>query len=147
MKRRENMEKLSLSKLIANDIVNYGMDKTMGFQYVVSLSDFLDEYDDESKNYIKSHIREIIDDVEQNENVADLNYDEKEQEFDMVFYFDGLMNKLDKIIYESGKETGTEFELEEVRSISYDLENSESFKELINNHISKREYTDMGKEI
>ncbi len=41
------MEKLSLSKLIANDIVNYGMDKTMGFQYVVSLSDFLDEYDDE----------------------------------------------------------------------------------------------------
>ena len=141
------MEKLSLSKLIANDIVNYGMDKTMGFQYVVSLSDFLDEYDDESKNYIKSHIREIIDDVEQNENVADLNYDEKEQEFDMVFYFDGLMNKLDKIIYESGKETGTEFELEEVRSISYDLENSESFKELINNHISKREYADMGKEI
>lgn len=141
------MEKLSLSKLIANDIVNYGMDKTMGFQYVVSLSDFLDEYDDESKNYIKSHIREIIDDVEQNENVADLNYDEKEQEFDMVFYFDGLMNKLDKIIYESGKEIGTEFELEEVRSISYDLENSESFKELINNHISKREYADMGKEI
>lgn len=141
------MEKLSLSKLIANDIVNYGMDKTMGFQYVVSLSDFLDEYDDESKNYIKSHIREIIDDVEQNENVADLNYDEKEQEFDMVFYFDGLMNKLDKIIYECGKEIGTEFELEEVRSISYDLENSESFKELINNHISKREYADMGKEI
>ena len=51
------MEKLSLSKLIANDIVNYGMDKTMGFQYVVSLSDFLDEYDDESRDYIKSHIK------------------------------------------------------------------------------------------
>ena len=98
------MGKLSLSKLIANDIVNYGMDETMGFQYVVSLSDFLDEYDDESRDYIKSHIKEIINDVEQNENVADLNYDEKEQEFDMVFYFDGLMDKLDKIVYEAGKE-------------------------------------------
>lgn len=141
------MEKLSLSKLIANDIVNYGMDKTMGFQYVVSLSDFLDEYDDEAIDYIKSHIRKIIDDVEQNENVADLNYDEKEQEFDMVFYFDGLMDKLDKIVYETGKEKGTEFELDEVREISSDLENSENFKDLINEHLSKREYWDMGTEI
>lgn len=141
------MEKLSLSKLIANDIVNYGMDKTMGFQYVVSLSDFLDEYDDEAIDYIKSHIRKIIDDVEQNENVANLNYDEKEQEFDMVFYFDGLMDKLDKIVYEAGKEKGTEFELDEVREISSDLENSENFKDLINEHLSKREYWDMGTEI
>lgn len=141
------MEKLSLSKLIANDIVNYGMDKTMGFQYVVSLSDFLDEYDDESRDYIKSHIKEIINDVEQNENVADLTYDEKEQEFDMVFYFDGLMDKLDKIVYEAGKEKGIEYELEDVRNISYDLEKSDSFKDLINDHLSKKEYWDMGTEI
>ncbi len=141
------MEKLSLSKLIANDIVNYGMDKTMGFQYVVSLSDFLDEYDDESRDYIKSHIREIIDDVEQNENVADLHYDEKEQDFDMVFYFDGLMDKLDKLVYDAGKNNGTEYELEEVRNISYDLENSDDFKNLLNEHVNKREYWNMGKEI
>ena len=141
------MEKLSLSKLIANDIVNYGMDKTMGFQYVVSLSDFLDEYDDESRDYIKSHIKEIIEDVEQNENVADLNYDEKEQDFDMVFYFGGLMDKLDKIVYDAGKEQGIEYELEDVRRISYDLENSDGFKDLINEHLSKRDYWDMGTEI
>ena len=39
------MEKLSISKLIANDIVNYGMDKTTSFNYIVSLNDFLDDYD------------------------------------------------------------------------------------------------------
>ena len=83
------MEKLNLNKLIANDIVNYGMDKTTSFNYVVSLNDFLDDYDDESRDYIKSHINEIIDAVHQNENVAQLDYDEKRQEFDMVFYFDG----------------------------------------------------------
>ena len=31
------MEKLNLNKLIANDIVNYGMDKTTSFNYIVSL--------------------------------------------------------------------------------------------------------------
>ena len=87
------MEKLNLNKLIANDIVNYGMDKTTSFNYVVSLNDFLDDYDDESRDYIKSHINEIIDAVHQNENVAQLDYDEKRQEFDMVFYFDGLFSK------------------------------------------------------
>lgn len=58
------MEKLNLNKLIANDIVNYGMDKTTSFNYIVSLNDFLDEYDDESRDYIKSHITEIIDAVQ-----------------------------------------------------------------------------------
>ena len=42
------MEKLNLNKLIANDIVNYGMDKTTSFNYIVSLNDFLDDYDEES---------------------------------------------------------------------------------------------------
>ena len=92
------MEKLNLNKLIANDIVNYGMDKTTSFNYVVSLNVFLDDYDDESRDYIKSHINEIIDAVHQNENVAQLEYDEKRQEFDMVFYFNGVCNKLENIM-------------------------------------------------
>ena len=82
------MEKLNLNKLIANDIVNYGMDKTTSFNYIVSLNDFLDDYDEESITYIKSHINDIIEAVHQNENVAQLDYDEARQEFNMVFYFD-----------------------------------------------------------
>ena len=74
------------------------MDKTTSFNYIVSLNDFLDDYDEESHDYIKSHIKEIIEAVHQNENVAQLDYDEKRQEFDMVFYFDGLFSKLDKKI-------------------------------------------------
>ena len=67
------MEKLNLNKLIANDIVNYGMDKTTSFNYIVSLNDFLDDYDEESIIYIKSHINDIIEAVHQNENVAQLD--------------------------------------------------------------------------
>ncbi len=132
------MEKLNLNKLIANDIVNYGMDKTTSFNYVVSLNDFLDDYDDESRDYIKSHINEIIDAVHQNENVAQLDYDEKRQEFDMVFYFDGLFSKLEKKIYNDSQEMGIDFEPEDVWQISYDIENSDEYNELVKSHINDK---------
>lgn len=140
------MEKLSISKLIANDIVNYGMDKTSSFNYIVSLNDFLDDYDNDTINYIKSHIKEIIDDVHSNENVAQLDYDEERQEFDMVFYFDGLMSKLDKKIYELGQSNGVDYEIEEVWQISYDIENSAKYESLIQNHL-KENAKYMGREI
>ena len=140
------MEKLSLSKLIANDIVNYGMDKTTSFNYVVSLSDFLDDYDEDTCNYIKSHINEIISDVEGNENVAQLDYDESRQEFDMVFYFDGQFSKLDKKIYSTAQEIGIEYEPEEVWQLSYDIENSDEYNDLIKKHINDKN-NNMGREI
>ena len=140
------MEKLNLNKLIANDIVNYGMDKTTSFNYIVSLNDFLDDYDDETRDYIKSHINEIIDAVHQNENVAQLDYDDKRQEFDMVFYFDGLFSKLDKKIYNDSQEMGIDFEPEDVWQISYDIENSEEYNALVKSHINDK-YKTCGREL
>lgn len=140
------MEKLNLNKLIANDIVNYGMDKTTSFNYIVSLNDFLDDYDEESITYIKSHINDIIDAVHQNENVAQLDYDEARQEFNMVFYFDGLFSKLDKKIYNLSQEMGIYFEPEEVWEISYDIENSEEYNDLIISAIKENSKT-KGREI
>ncbi|MBR1386017.1 MAG: hypothetical protein IJ568_04230 [Bacilli bacterium] len=140
------MEKLNLNKLIANDIVNYGMDKTTSFNYIVSLNDFLDDYDEESITYIKSHINDIIEAVHQNENVAQLDYDEARQEFDMVFYFDGLFSKLDKKIYNLSQEMGIDFEPEEVWEISYDIENSEEYNDLITSAI-KENFKTKGREI
>ena len=130
------MEKLNLNKLIANDIVNYGMDETTSFNYIVSLNDFLDDYDEDSITYIKSHINDIIEAVHQNENVAQLDYDESRQEFDMVFYFDGLFSKLDKKIYN----------LSQVWEISYDIENSEEYNDLIISAI-KENFKTKGREI
>lgn len=140
------MEKLNLNKLIANDIVNYGMDKTTSFNYIVSLNDFLDDYDEESITYIKSHINDIIDAVHQNENVAQLDYDDARQEFNMVFYFDGLFSKLDKKIYSLSQEMGIDFEPEEVWEISYDIENSEEYNDLITSAIKENSKT-KGREI
>ena len=138
------MEKLSISKLIANDVVNYGMDKTTSFNYIVSLNDFLDDYDEDACSYIKSHINDIIEAVHQNENVAQLDYDEKRQEFDMVFFFDNLMSPLEKRIMDTGKNMGIDYELDDVRSISYDIENSDEYDDLITNSIKNH---DLGREM
>ena len=140
------MEKLNLNKLIANDIVNYGMDKTTSFNYIVSLNDFLDDYDEESIDYIKSHISDIIEAVHQNENVADLQYDEARQEFNMVFYFNGLFSKLDKKIYDTAQDMGIDFEVDEVWEISYNLENSDEYNEMIKKTIQEN-FKTMGREI
>ena len=139
------MEKLSINKLIANDIVNYGMDRTMSFNYIVSLDSFLDDYDEDTCNYIKAHLSEIIDDVHQNENVAQLDYDEKRQEFDMVFYYDNLLSPIEKQMIDIGKEKGVEFEYEDLKSMSYDFEESDEYKELLDNFIDNK--LDLGKEM
>jgi len=122
------------------------MDKTTSFNYIVSLNDFLDDYDEESITYIKSHINDIIEAVHQNENVAQLDYDEARQEFNMVFYFDGLFSKLDKKIYNLSQEMGIDFEPEEVWEISYDIENSEEYNDLITSAIKENSKT-KGREI
>ena len=139
------MEKLSINKLIANDIVNYGMDRTMSFNYIVSLDSFLDDYDEDTCNYIKAHLSEIIDDVHQNENVAQLDYDEKRQEFDMVFYYDNLLSPIEKQMIDIGKEKGVEFEYEDLKSMSYDFEESDEYKDLLNNFVDNK--LELGREM
>lgn len=139
------MEKLNINKLIANDIVNYGMDKTTSFNYVVSLNDFLDDYDEETCDYIKSHINGIIDAVRDNENVAQLDYDKSRQEFDMVFYFDGLMDELEKNIYQTARDMGIDYEIDEVWELSYKIKNSDEYNNMISNQIQNEKY--MGREI
>ena len=79
--------KMTLCKLIANDIVNYGMDQTSGFNYIVCLDSYIDDFDQEAKDYIYSHLDEICDDISNNENVADLHFDKINKEFNMVFYW------------------------------------------------------------
>lgn len=86
----------SLATLIANDIVHLGMDMTSSFNYIVDLDDYIKEFDKDSKDYIMNHKDEIIEEIHSNENIAQMDYNPKTKEIDMVFYFDGLMDRLEK---------------------------------------------------
>ena len=109
-------KKNSLCTLIANDIVHYGMDMTSNFNYIVDLNEYASDFDDETKNYIISNEKEIIKEIRLNENVAELNSDD--HKMDMVFYFDGLMDRLEKMIYNNSKIFNKELELNDIRDIA-----------------------------
>ena len=132
--------KLSICKLIANDIVNYGMDQTSNFNYIVCLDSYIDDFDEESKNYIYNHLEEICDDITNNENVADLHYDKNKREFDMVFYWGNLMDATEKYVADIIDDLGEKdrFVLEDIREIAEDVILDDSLKNLtkekIRNH-------------
>lgn len=132
--------KMTLCKLIANDIVNYGMDQTNNFNYIVCLDSYIDDFDEESKNYIYNHIDEICNDISNNENVAELNYDKNKREFDMVFYWGNLMDATEKYVADIIDDIGEKdrFVLEDIREIAEDIILDDSLKNLtkekIRNH-------------
>ena len=132
--------KMSICKLIANDIVNYGMDQTSNFNYIVCLDSYIDDFDEESKNYIYNHLEEICDDITNNENVADLHYDKYKREFDMVFYWGNLMDATEKYVADIIDDLGEKdrFVLEDIREIAEDVILDDSLKNLtkekIRNH-------------
>ena len=132
--------KMTLCKLIANDIVNYGMDQTNNFNYIVCLDSYIDDFDEESKNYIYNHLEEICDDITNNENVADLHYDKNKREFDMVFYWGNLMDATEKYVADIIDDLGEKdrFVLEDIREIAEDVILDDSLKNLtkekIRNH-------------
>lgn len=132
--------KMSICKLIANDIVNYGMDQTSNFNYIVCLDSYIDDFDEESKNYIYNHLEEICDDITNNENVADLHYDKNKREFNMVFYWGNLMDATEKYVADIIDDLGEKdrFVLEDIREIAEDVILDDSLKNLtkekIRNH-------------
>lgn len=132
--------KMTLCKLIANDIVNYGMDQTSNFNYIVCLDSYIDDFDEESKNYIYNHLEEICNDISNNENVADLHYDKNKREFDMVFYWGNLMYATEKYVADIIDDLGEKdrFVLEDIREIAEDVILDDSLKNLtkekIKNH-------------
>ena len=132
--------KMTLCKLIANDIVNYGMDQTSNFNYIVCLDSYIDDFDEESKNYIYNHLEEICNDISNNENVADLHYDKNKREFDMVFYWGNLMDATEKYVADIIDDLGEKdrFVLEDIREIAEDVILDDSLKNLtkekIRNH-------------
>lgn len=124
--------KMTLSKLIANDIVNYGMDQTSEFNYIVCLDSYIDDFDLESRDYIYKHLEEICSDIRNNENVADLYFDEKEKEFNMVFYWDNLMNDTEHYVSDIIRdlEEQDRFELDDIREIAHEMLYDESTKNI-----------------
>lgn len=124
--------KMSLSKLIANDIINYGMSQTSGFDYSVFLDSYIDDFDIDSKNYILDNLDKICEDISTNENISYFNYNKERKEFDMVYYWDNLLDPVDKYVMGIMKDKGVDeqFEIEDIKCIAQSLIDDDSTKNL-----------------
>lgn len=129
--------KLTINKLIANDMINYGMDKTSSFNYIVYLNSYLEEYDEESQKYIKENLDDIKDDIERNECVADLVVEKNDDDidFNMVFYWGYLLTQTEKIVYESAKRNNIELDFEDIKDIASEILDDDAFNDDIINHL------------
>lgn len=139
--------KMTLNKLIANDIINYGMDQTTNFNYSVYLDEYIDEYDEEGKKYILEHLDEISAAISNNENISYYSLEEDEKlgkYFDMVFYWGKLLNSTEMIVLKNADLFKIDLNLEEVREIASELVDDDDFNDALINLLKKY---DKGKEL
>ena len=123
---------MTINKLIANDIINYGMNQTSGFDYSVYLNSYIDDYDEESKKYILDNLDNICNDIRNNENISYFNYNKDREEFDMVFYWDNLLGEMEKFVCDiiKDKNKDASFELDDIRDIAHSIMEDEQIKNL-----------------
>lgn len=139
--------KMTLNKLIANDIINYGMDQTTNFNYSVYLDEYIDEYDEEGKKYILEHLDEISAAISNNENISYYSLEEDEKlgkYFDMVFYWGKLLNSTEMIVLKNADLFKIDLNLEDVREIASELVDDDDFNDALINLLKKY---DKGKEL
>lgn len=139
--------KMTLNKLIANDIINYGMDQTTNFNYSVYLDEYITEYDEEGKKYILEHLDEISAAISNNENISYYSLEEDEKlgkYFDMVFYWGKLLNSTEMIVLKNADLFKIDLNLEEVREIASELVDDDDFNDALINLLKKY---DKGKEL
>ncbi len=135
--------KLSIDKLIANDIINYGMDQIMEMEdgnsanYIVSLDTYLNDFDEDTKKYILENIDKIIEDIEASECVLDLVVDKDKNNIDlnMIFYWENLLTEVDKKVDATAKILGVEMDLKDIKEMSANILDDDEFNDDLINRI------------
>lgn len=140
-------QKLTINKLIANDIVNYALDDAVCENYNVSLETYLKSFDEESKKYINENIDNILKDIENHESVLDLEVrkDDKGTEIDMIFYINKLYsNEVEKRIGDTAEMMEIKIELPEIQDMAVKILDDDEFNDDL---INRLKYFDNRKDL
>lgn len=115
--------KLTINKLIANDIINYGLEHTDSFNYSVSLKEYLNEYEKKGQEYILENLEEIFNDICASEVVAEVTIEEydNDKHFYMTYYWESVLDETEKKILEVSNSLNKVLEYEDIKDIADDL--------------------------
>lgn len=124
--------KLTLNKIIANDIVDYALSDAISENYILSLDTYLDKCDYSTRTYISKNINSIIDNIYANEKIVDLEVDKETKELDMIFFWENLMTDFEKNIYDKARGLNISLDYNDVKDIADKVLNSKTLnKELV----------------
>lgn len=136
---------LTINKLIAQDIINFGMEHTDSFNYSVSLQNYLSEYNEPEQKYILENLESICDDISKSEVVAEFSLEDDGDDKDlyMTYYWGYLLNDIEKIVCENANRLDVKLEFEEIRDIASDLVDDDAFNDDLVNKIKNYHSRDM----
>lgn len=124
--------KLSLNKIIANDIVEYALSDAISENYILSLDTYLNKCDYSTRAYISKNINSIIDNIYANDKIVDLEVDKENKELDMIFFWENLMTDFEKNVYDKARELNISLDYNDVKDIADKVLNSKTLnKELV----------------
>lgn len=132
----------SICKLIANDIISYGIEDASSNRSLVYLDNLFEEYDDELDRYVKEHLDEIIQDVRGHETVTEeskIYYDEDGKLiFDLYFKDENLFDSMENEIKKIGENKGAKLEFDDIKAISQDVMKSNEYKSLLSEYVENK---------
>ena len=124
--------KLTLNKIIVNDIVEYALSDAISENYILSLDTYLNKCDYSTRTYISKNINSIIDNIYANEKIVDLEVDKETKELDMIFFWENLMTDFEKNVYDKARGLNISLDYNDVKDITDKVLNSKTLnKELV----------------
>ena len=124
--------KLTLNKIIADDIVEYALSDAICENYILSLDTYLNKCDYSTRTYISKNINSIIDNIYANEKIVDLEVDKETKELDMIFFWENLMTDFEKNVYDKARGLNISLDYIDVKDIADKVLNSKTLnKELV----------------
>lgn len=124
--------KLTLNKIIANDIVEYALSDAICENYILSLDTYLNKCDYSTRTYISKNMNSIIDNIYANEKIVDLEVDKETKELDMIFFWENLMTDFEKNVYDKARGLNISLDYIDVKDIADKVLNSKTLnKELV----------------
>lgn len=129
------MNKDYINNLIANDIVDYGINHTTTFNYVVYLDEYVNKIDKSSKDYVEKNLNDIKEKLEKNNKVSDLYFNENDKSFDMVFYIKYVLNQVENLVYKNAELLEKKLSIDDVKNIAQELLDDDAFNDDMCNKI------------
>lgn len=124
--------KLTLNKIIANDIVEYALSDAISENYILSLDTYLNKCDYSTRTYISKNMNSIIGNIYANEKIVDLEVDKETKELDMIFFWENLMTDFEKNVYDKARGLNISLDYNDVKDIADKVLNSKTLnKELV----------------